>query len=112
MEKAEIEKLTPLGKLDFHALRTAYINFVLQDPTLSPPDMQDMARHGSLDMTKTVYGRARADRMRDAAQRISEEICAPYGHPYDSTAKRESATPSEYRRLRCYQTGSGARTRT
>ena len=35
------------------------------DPTLSPPDMQDMARHGSLDMTKTVYGRARADRMRD-----------------------------------------------
>jgi hypothetical protein len=38
---------------------TAYINFMLQDTTLSLTDMQDMARHGSLDMTKTVYGRGR-----------------------------------------------------
>ena len=74
-------------------LRTAYINFVLRDSTLSPTNMQDMARHGSLDMTKTVYGRARADRMRDAAARISNEICVPCAYPEDEEAERENATP-------------------
>ena len=83
MKRAGVDKVTPLGKLDFHALRTAYINFVLRDSTLSPTNMQDMARHGSLDMTKTVYGRARADRMRDAAARISDEICVPCAYPED-----------------------------
>ena len=93
MKRAGVDKVTPLGKLDFHALRTAYINFVLRDSTLSPTDMQDMARHGSLDMTKTVYGRARADRMRDAAARISNEICVPCAYPEDEEAERENATP-------------------
>ena len=93
MKRAGVDKVTPLGKLDFHALRTAYINFVLRDSTLSPTDMQDMARHGSLDMTKTVYGRARADRMRDAAARISDEICVPCAYPEDEEAERENATP-------------------
>ena len=46
MKRAGGDKVAPLGKLDFHALRTAYINFVLRDSTLSPSDMQDMARHG------------------------------------------------------------------
>ena len=36
MKRAGVDKVTPLGKLDFHALRTAYINFVLRDSTLSP----------------------------------------------------------------------------
>jgi len=93
MKRAGVDKVTPLGKLDFHALRTAYINFVLRDSTLSPTNMQDMARHGSLDMTKTVYGRARADRMRDAAARISDEICVPCAYPEDEEAERENATP-------------------
>ena len=93
MKRAGVDKVTPLGKLDFHALRTAYINFVLRDSTLSPTDMQDMARHGSLDMTKTVYGRARADRMRDAAARISDEICVPCAYPEDEEAERENAAP-------------------
>ena len=93
MKRAGVDKVTPLGKLDFHALRTAYINFVLRDSTLSPTDMQDMARHGSLDMTKTVYGRARADRMRDAAARISNEICVPCAYPEDEEAEQENATP-------------------
>ncbi len=70
-----------MGKFDFHSLRTAYINFVLRDSTLSPTDMQDLARHGSLDMTMTVYGRARADRMTEAARRISEEFCVPSAPP-------------------------------
>jgi len=93
MKRAGVDKVTPLGKLDFHALRTAYINFVLRDLTLSPTDMQDMARHGSLDMTKTVYGRARADRMRDAAARISNEFCVPSALPPPTPQNEKSATP-------------------
>ena len=93
MKRAGVEKVTALGKLDFHALRTAYINFVLQDTTLSPTDMQDMARHGSLEMTKTIYGRARVERMRDAAQRISEGLCVPSAYDQTGAQNEKSATP-------------------
>lgn len=60
---------TPEGRLDFHALRTAYINFLLELGA-APKEVQDLARHKTLEMTMNTYGRSRQDRKR----RLVEEL--------------------------------------
>jgi integrase len=95
-DAAGVQRNTAKGKLDFHGLRVAYINFILGDSSLSPKEMQDLARHGSLDLTLNVYGRARADRLRDAAERIGSriaELCVPSATSADGKPERKSATP-------------------
>jgi integrase len=70
---AGIPKVTPKGKLDFHALRTAYINLVL-DGDVSVRDAQGLARHATADMTLNVYGRPREERMAEVVEQIAESV--------------------------------------
>ena len=96
MAAADVPRDAPKGKLDFHALRVAYINFILGDVTLSPKEMQDLARHGTLDLTLNVYGRSRAERLHGAAERIAAEIgppCVPPAYREEAVPERKSATP-------------------
>ena len=57
---AGISEQAPGGKLDFHALRTAFVNLVFEYGQVSPKEAQDLARHSTPDLTFNVYGRSRA----------------------------------------------------
>ena len=56
LRRAGIDKENPSGKIDFHACRVAYINFVLSVGA-SVREAQTLARHATADMTLNVYGR-------------------------------------------------------
>jgi hypothetical protein len=73
LEAAGIPSMTPKGKLDFHALRTAYINFVL-DSGANVKTTQELARHSTPDMTMNVYGRARDEKMRKAVESVGDML--------------------------------------
>jgi integrase len=66
---------TERGRLDFHALRTAYVNFLL-DVGAAPKELQDLARHQTLEMTMNVYGRARDGRKRGLVEALGEMLAA------------------------------------
>ena len=73
LRAAGISKWRPEGKLDFHAIRHAYINLVL-DSDVSAREAQAMARHSTPDLTFNVYGRARHDHMAEAVERIAARL--------------------------------------
>ncbi len=92
LEAAGIPSMTPKGKLDFHALRTAYINFVL-DSGANVKTAQELARHATPDMTMNVYGRARDEKMREAVESVGNMLfsdnagqeTADHGHEKNRT---------------------------
>lgn len=81
LEEAGIPFETPEGRLDFHALRTAYINFLL-DLGAAPKEVQDLARHKTLEMTMNTYGRSRQDRKRELVEDLAKML-APDPHGED-----------------------------
>ena len=76
LKLANIQKHAPGGKLDFHALRTTYINLVIESGA-SLKEAQDMARHRSPELTMNVYGRSRRDRCSELAEKVGEVVFAP-----------------------------------
>ncbi len=64
---------TEAGKLDFHALRTAYINLVIETGA-DLKTAQTMARHATPDLTMNVYGRSRDSALRQAAEAVGNMI--------------------------------------
>lgn len=64
---------TERGRLDFHALRTAYVNFLL-DVGAAPKELQDLARHQTLEMTMNIYGRAHDGRKRGLVESLGEML--------------------------------------
>ena len=81
---AGIPEQTASGKLDFHALRTAFVNLVFEYGQVSPKEAQDLARHSTPDLTFNVYGRSREGRLVEAVERVAQ-VAAP-------TAASTSAT--------------------
>ncbi len=73
LKAADIPIITAKGKLDFHALRTAYINFVL-DVAPDVKTAQELARHETADMTLNVYGRAKEDRGRSVVEKVGSLV--------------------------------------
>ena len=73
LEAAGIPYETEEGRLDFHALRTAYINFLI-DVGANPKTTQSLARHATLDMTMNVYGRAREDSRRETVEALGRML--------------------------------------
>jgi hypothetical protein len=68
-----VPKYAPAGKIDFHALRTAYINQVIYSGT-DPKTAQELARHENLSLTMNVYGRARQERMAAAVEAVGAAV--------------------------------------
>ncbi len=71
--RAGLAKNGPGGKVDFHALRVAYTNFVIE----SGADMktaQTLARHSTPSLTMNTYGRARSERLAEAIETVGESI--------------------------------------
>ncbi len=84
LEAAGIPKWTPQGKLDFHAIRKAFINLVIESG-VTVKEAQTLARHASPELTMNVYGVARDDRLAEAVERVAEAI------------KTTERVPREYR---------------
>ncbi|MBI3828284.1 MAG: tyrosine-type recombinase/integrase [Planctomycetes bacterium] len=61
------------GKVDFHALRVAYTTLVL-DAGASVKEAQNLARHGSPNLTMNVYGRARQPRLEAITEAVGRAI--------------------------------------
>lgn len=68
-----VPEVTEEGKLDFHALRTSYIN-LLYASGADPKTVQEPARHDTTAMTLNVYGRANTERMTAAAEAVGEML--------------------------------------
>jgi len=73
LEAAGIEKHTPEGKVDFHALRVAFINFVI-DSGASVREAQALARHSTPQLTMNTYARARDERLVEAVEKVGAAI--------------------------------------
>ena len=70
LERVAIPKHTPQGKLDFHAFRVTYINWII-DTGVTVRDAQALARHASPQMTLNVYGRPEQERMAEAVENMA-----------------------------------------
>ena len=80
LEAAGIAKSNPSGKVDFHALRLCFINFIMEAGA-STTEAMAMARHSSPALTLGVYGRTRRDRLDELAEKVGRvvipgELCA------------------------------------
>jgi integrase len=96
LEAVAIPIETVKGKLDFHALRTTYVNLVV-DSGVNLRDAQALARHSTPEMTLNVYGRPREDRMAEAVEQMAvnmryEKKCAISVQRLAVGAERENAT--------------------
>jgi len=70
---AGIEKKTREGKVDFHAIRKAYINLVIESG-VTVKEAQVLARHATPQLTMNVYGHAREERLAEAVERVGQTI--------------------------------------
>jgi hypothetical protein len=96
IKAAGIPKYTPQGKLDFHACRVAFINLMLDQGDVTPKEVQELARHSTLDLTMNVYGRVRGGRLAEAVEKAGKLIyqreCVPSVYRLAAGAERENAT--------------------
>lgn len=75
LKAANIPKIAPGGKLDFHTCRLAYINFVLERGA-SVKEAQTLARHATADLTMNVYGCVREERLSQVVEEVAENLVA------------------------------------
>jgi integrase len=71
MKRAGVQKRTPEGRLDFHALRTTYIT-MMDHLGLSGKETQQLARHSSMSVTFDRYAQPSPERMKAAVDRLWE----------------------------------------
>jgi len=90
--RAGIPKEAIGGKLDFHAVRLAYINLVIEAGA-TVKEAQTLARHATPQMTLGVYGRTRDERLHQVIEQVAAVVqgemeCASSVH---SALKAENA---------------------
>jgi len=71
--RAGIAKSGPGGVLDFHSLRTTYVNLILESGA-GVKEAMDLARHSTPDLTMNVYGRSRWERRAELVGHIGEAV--------------------------------------
>jgi integrase len=84
LRSAGIPRQTAKGKVDFHALRTTYINLMIASGA-TVPEAQELARHRTAALTIGVYGRSEERRlhhlvMTAATTILPEGECVPDVH--------------------------------
>ena len=94
LEKAGIPKLTPAGKLDFHACRVAYATLVIESGA-NVKEAQALLRHSTPALTMNTYARARSERTREIAERVGERVLFGTDTPAIQRAQYGVGTPSE-----------------
>jgi len=89
---ADIEKRTQEGKLDFHALRNAYITLI-SETGASWKDTQDLARHQTPMMTER-YARSRTDHLRSHTEAVGRIVLASGDRGTGVQLAEEEAEPT------------------
>lgn len=72
--KAGIPKHTHKGKVDFHALRVAFITLLFEVGNASPKEAQELARHSTINLTMNVYTRTRDERLKNVTETLGESM--------------------------------------
>ena len=103
LKTAGIPKATPAGKIDFHAVRLAYINLVIESG-VSVKEAQTLARHATPELTMNVYGRVRDERLWDAVEKVAETIfandnCAHSVHEQEEVTDGDEDSSLQYNGL-------------
>ena len=73
MKSAHIPKWTPLGKIDFHAMRSVYVSNVIEAGA-TVKEAQSLARHSTPNLTMNTYAKASTQRLSELSERASEKI--------------------------------------
>jgi len=73
LKRAGIPQWGPGGKVDFHALRVAYITFVIESGA-DVKTAQTLARHSNAMLTMNVYAKARKERLVDVTEKLGDTI--------------------------------------
>jgi hypothetical protein len=73
LEQAKIPKETQKGKIDFHALRTAFVSLTIEAGA-SAKEAQDLARHSAPRITMNVYARANDQKMAGGGDRVADHV--------------------------------------
>ena len=89
LDAAGIAKWTDEGKVDFYALRVAYVSLVFEAGA-STQEAQTLARHSTPDLTLNVYARARETRLAEVAEKVGENIRP--GHNHDTSTDEIQVT--------------------
>jgi len=71
---AGIAKETEEGKIDFHALRTAFITLAIEAPGVNIKEVQTLARHSTPQITLNHYARTRPERLTKVVSNIGSRI--------------------------------------
>jgi hypothetical protein len=104
------------GKLDFHACRVAYINFVIESG-VSVKKAQVLARHSTPELTLNVYGRTREDRLAKVVDEVADKILprekrALCVHSQAVGAEGVEVNPLDSKKLSRHKNGGGGGNRT
>lgn len=73
LRRAGIPKWAPGGKLDLHAMRVAYITYVIEAGA-DIKTAQTLARHSSPHLTLSIYARTRPERLRSVAELVGNVV--------------------------------------
>ena len=73
LEAAGIDKVTPAGTVDFHALRATYTTLVIERGA-NEKEAQTLARHSTPNLTLNVYARTREARLGELADMVGERL--------------------------------------
>lgn len=74
LKLAGIPKTTSKGKVDFHALRVAYITLLIRVGKADPKEAQELARHGTLHLTMDTYARAYSERLKEVSETVGDSM--------------------------------------
>jgi site-specific recombinase XerD len=92
MKRANIEPVTKDGKVDFHALRVAYITFVVESGA-DIKSAQTLARHSTPALTLNIYARARQERLAEIADSVGN-LLTPAHKTRLSPEEARQSTPT------------------
>jgi len=76
METAGVQKTTDKGKVDFHALRKAFVTW-LQDSGTKVQDAQILARHSDIRLTLGIYTESWDEELNRAVDTLGEFLQKP-----------------------------------
>lgn len=71
--RAGVLKMAPGGKVDFHALRVAFVTFVMESGA-NVKEAQSLARHSTPALTVGIYAKARPERLAKVTEAVGRIV--------------------------------------
>ncbi len=104
LKEAGIEKHTPEGKLDFHALRATFGTLLIENGE-NPKVVQELMRHSTVEMTMKLYVKSRRVNLENAVTKLDtflpeKTVCAIDVQPVVGNVRRIPHNPNEFITIR------------